>query len=67
MLDPAGKPTPMFNHAGRFEKDMHAVIIADVPLDPRSSLYVQWGDWFGMTCGIAAAFCLCWPLVPRRG
>ncbi|HUG91350.1 MAG TPA: apolipoprotein N-acyltransferase [Planctomycetaceae bacterium] len=37
--------------SGRFHKQLNAVLVADVPLDRRSSLYVSWGDWFAGGCG----------------
>lgn len=35
---------------GRFYKQLNCALVADVPLDPRTSLYVSWGDWFAMIC-----------------
>jgi apolipoprotein N-acyltransferase len=26
------------------------VLVADVPLDPRTGLYTSWGDWVGLSC-----------------
>src|SRR5690606_1556993 len=31
-------------------KQVEAVLVDYVPLDPRQSLYVAWGDWFGTLC-----------------
>ena len=39
---------------GRWKKSLNAVLVHDVPLDNRSSLYLWWGDWFA---GLCAAFC----------
>jgi apolipoprotein N-acyltransferase len=36
---------------GRLHKQLNAVLIGDVPLDNRSSVYVAWGDWFAGGCG----------------
>lgn len=39
---------------GRLHKQLNCAIVADVPLDPRTSLYVTWGDWFSVLCLILA-------------
>jgi apolipoprotein N-acyltransferase len=46
-------------------KKVAGVVVADVPLDNRTSLYARWGDWLP---------CCCWAVVglallpwPRRG
>jgi apolipoprotein N-acyltransferase len=41
---------------GRWRKQLDAVLVDDVPLDNRNSLYVVWGDWFGASC---LFLCLC--------
>ena len=40
--------------SGRFHKQLNAVLVADVPLDNRTSLYVRWGDWFAGGCAVLA-------------
>lgn len=35
---------------GRFHKQLNCAVVDDVPLDPRDSLYVLWGDWFAASC-----------------
>ncbi len=35
---------------GKFPKLATFVQVGHIPLDPRQSLYVQWGDWFAMSC-----------------
>ena len=40
---------------GRFYKQLNCAMVGAVPLDPRGSLYVLWGDWFAAVC---AACCL---------
>ena len=38
---------------GKFYKQYNCALVADVPLDPRESLYVRlglWGDWFAAAC-----------------
>ena len=47
MIDP---------ETGRWRKSMHAALIADVPLDNRTSFYTRTGDWFGLSCCFAAVF-----------
>ena len=36
--------------SGRFHRQFNGVLVHTVPLDPRTSLYVRWGDWFGNLC-----------------
>ncbi|MCA9073439.1 MAG: apolipoprotein N-acyltransferase [Planctomycetaceae bacterium] len=52
-----GQPrTSMRNpETGKFHKQLNCAIVGAVPLDPRSSLYVRWGDWFASIC---AACCV---------
>ena len=35
---------------GRYYKGLNAVLVSEVPLDNRTSLYVRWGDWFAAVC-----------------
>lgn len=35
---------------GRYYKGLNAVLVSEVPLDDRTSLYVRWGDWFAAVC-----------------
>ncbi|AMV21174.1 apolipoprotein N-acyltransferase [Planctomyces sp. SH-PL14] len=35
---------------GRYHKELNAVLVSEVPLDGRTSLYVRWGDWFAGLC-----------------
>jgi apolipoprotein N-acyltransferase len=60
------EPATVTDRSGGFLKDRHAVLVADVPLDPRRSLYVRFGDWFAGVCAAAALFCLGWAVLPRR-
>ncbi|MDA1163516.1 MAG: apolipoprotein N-acyltransferase [Planctomycetota bacterium] len=48
MRDPA---------TGELRKSLNAAVIADVPLDSRSSFYVEHGDWFAQGCCVGAIFC----------
>ena len=41
LIDPA---------TGQLPKLVNMVQVGHVPLDPRESLYVKWGDWFAISC-----------------
>lgn len=41
LIDPA---------TGKLPKLTNIVQVGHVPLDPRTSFYVRWGDWFALTC-----------------
>lgn len=43
---------------GRWNKGLNAVLVDNVPLDDRRSLYVAGGDWFAGTCGFLCLFLL---------
>lgn len=43
---------------GRWRKSMPVAVVHTVPLDDRRSLYVAWGDWFAMLCGLFATVAL---------
>jgi apolipoprotein N-acyltransferase len=45
--------TGMRDAGGRFHKQLNAALISNVPLDPRRSLYVRFGDWFAGACALA--------------
>ena len=65
-LGPDGKPLPA--DAPLLYDDAPAVLVAEVPLDPRGSLYLWWGDWFAILCAVLAAAGLLAAAVPvRRG
>ncbi|TWT58416.1 Apolipoprotein N-acyltransferase [Thalassoglobus neptunius] len=38
---------------GRYHRQRNLALIADVPLDPRESFYVRFGDWFAASCLVA--------------
>jgi apolipoprotein N-acyltransferase len=43
---------------GRWRRSFAGIILGQVPLDPRTSLYTRWGDWFPGVCVLAAVlFC----------
>lgn len=66
FVDEKGKPLKMTRGFGRLTKDTNGVLVADIPLDPRRSLYVRFGDWFAGLCAAATLFCLGWTVLPRR-
>lgn len=41
---------------GTWHKQLNAALVHTVPLDPRRSLYVRFGDWFGILCCTAVVF-----------
>jgi apolipoprotein N-acyltransferase len=51
---------------GKLPKLCTIVQIGQIPLDPRESLYVRWGDWFGMSCLGAALFALLYGMIVGR-
>jgi hypothetical protein len=46
-------------------KKTSGVLIADVPLDTRSSLYVRLGDWLPACCWLIVFTGLLWPVSQR--
>ena len=58
VLDPElllgldGQPRP-FREGGDYARQFNGVLIGQVPLDPRGSLYQQTGDWLAGTCLLA--------------
>jgi apolipoprotein N-acyltransferase len=58
-----GQRTTMRDPAtGAYRKQLNALLVSNVPLDNRSSLYVRWGDWFAALCAAACVVLL----VPAR-
>jgi apolipoprotein N-acyltransferase len=51
---------------GKLPKLCTMVQVGQIPLDPRESLYVRWGDWFGMSCLGAALFALLYGMIVGR-
>lgn len=56
----------LLDERGRLRKDVEAVLVADVPLDPRESLYVRLGDWFAGACLIVAGIVFAWGFWRRK-
>jgi apolipoprotein N-acyltransferase len=46
-------------------KQVQGVLSASVPIDHRTSLYAQWGDWFAWGCWIVVGVGLAWSLSNR--
>lgn len=67
LLDPAEPPRTTLRdpHTGRYHKSLNAALIVDVPLDPRGSLYLWWGDWFAAGCLVLTLAALGWSVVGR--
>ncbi len=38
---------------GKFYRQLNCALVADVPIDDRTSLYVRFGDWFAALCLVA--------------
>ncbi|MEX0728326.1 MAG: apolipoprotein N-acyltransferase [Planctomycetaceae bacterium] len=51
---------------GRWHKSLNALVVAEVPLDSRTSLYVKYGDWFGSTCCFATVLFALGALIVRK-
>jgi apolipoprotein N-acyltransferase len=47
-------------------KKVGGILLANIPLDDRVSLYARWGDWLPWSCWIVAAGALVWALVRRK-
>ena len=51
---------------GAWFKQLNAALVHTVPLDSRSSLYVRYGDWFGMICATLTLIAALSILLPKR-
>ncbi|MBS0203919.1 MAG: apolipoprotein N-acyltransferase [Planctomycetes bacterium] len=51
---------------GTWYKQLNAALVHTVPLDPRRSLYVRFGDWFAMLCVTSVVVCGLSYFVPQR-
>ncbi|MEY3458959.1 MAG: Apolipoprotein N-acyltransferase [Planctomycetota bacterium] len=45
---------------GRWRRNFAGIILGQVPLDPRTSIYLQYGDWFPILCSVLAMVGLLW-------
>ncbi|MFG0333821.1 MAG: apolipoprotein N-acyltransferase, partial [Maioricimonas sp. JB049] len=54
LLEPESTSAPRTGirdpETGAYHKQLNAVLVSDVALDPRESLYLVWGDWFAAIC-----------------
>lgn len=57
MIDP---------ETGHWYRECSAVLTGQVPLDGRSTIYLQYGDWFAMLCSAACVALLVRSFVRRR-
>ena len=64
--DNKGRDSMIDPETGEYRKQQSAVLIGNIPLDDRRSLYVTWGDWLGLACLFAAGLTLVGGLIPRR-
>ncbi|MBW3543717.1 MAG: apolipoprotein N-acyltransferase, partial [Planctomycetes bacterium] len=62
----AGRTSMRDPQTGRWHKQLSAVLVADVPLDGRRTLYVAWGDWFAATCSALCVAMVVAGLAARR-
>ena len=51
---------------GAWHRQLNAALVHDVPLDPRRSLYVRFGDWFAMLCCAGVVFVASSAWLPKR-
>ena len=56
--DEKGRESMRDPHTGRWHKQLNAVLIGNVPLDNRHSLYLAYGDWFAGICCFCTIFLL---------
>ncbi|HXG11944.1 MAG TPA: apolipoprotein N-acyltransferase [Gemmataceae bacterium] len=47
-------------------KKVQGVLTAEIPLDRRTSLYAQWGDWLPWSCWVLIGVGLVWGIVRSR-
>jgi apolipoprotein N-acyltransferase len=47
-------------------KKTWGVLIADIPIDQRTTLYSLWGDWLPAACWVVVGVGLVWAIVQRR-
>lgn len=63
---PFERQTLIDPETGKLPKLSTMMQVGQIPLDPRESLYVRWGDWFGISCLGAALFTLFFGLFVGR-
>lgn len=45
---------------GRWRRQFSGIVFGQVPLDPRESLYVRFGDWFALSCLVLTVGAVAW-------
>ena len=58
--------TTMRDASGRFRRQFHGVLVADVSLDGRTSVYLVIGDLISMLCGLVCGGLLVSAVIERR-
>lgn len=53
LADESPRTTLRDPQTGRFHRQLNCALVADVPLDDRTSFYVRFGDWFAGLCLVA--------------
>ena len=64
--DNQGRDSMCDPQTGQYHKQLNAVLVHDIPLDDRESLYVKYGDWFAGCCAFGAGVFLLGGLWPTR-
>lgn len=63
--DRKGRTSSRDPKTGRWHRQLNAALVSTVPLDPRSSVYLRYGDLFAQAClGLTLFAALSW-MVPR--
>ena len=66
FIDCDDKQRKFRDESGRWTRQLNAVLIDNIPLDGRHSLYVQTGDVFAGSCGLACLLIAGIGLTQRR-
>jgi len=53
--DNKGRTSMRDHKTGRWNRQLNSVLVDAVPLDNRTSFYLQHGDWFAAGCGALTA------------
>ena len=66
LLSLDGRDRSMRTAGGTYERQFDGVLIGDLPLDPRTSVYQRIGDWLGLGSLLLTAMLLAAAVVTRR-
>jgi apolipoprotein N-acyltransferase len=66
VIDGNGRIVALPGQTWAQSKKVSAVLTAEIPVDHRSSLYAQLGDWLPWTCWLVILASLVWTSLPRR-